>query len=461
VLPTPSHLIFTIFGDIPCFLIYFQRMTPLRSLVVLVSFLSAISCIASETDDKLPDGKYENVIDIPLGGNVYQTKGSHKEEIKSDGILTWQNTESEFSVFFRSDSEGKVLLELDVFQQNGASLISLEHQGKSFQVSLKSGDAGTLIVGEMNMALGYNEIKLRGLQKSGNDFAKIKNIRIRSEKELELEFVKDNTDNRFYWGRRGPSVHLSYTLPSDGNFKWFYNEMTIPVGEDPVGSYFMANGFAEGYFGIQVNSSSERRILFSVWSPFATDNPNAIPEDQKIKLLKKGENVYTGEFGNEGSGGQSYLRHPWRVGVTYRFLNSVEPDGKGNTVYTAYFFAPELGEWLLIASFLRPKTDTWYTRPHSFLENFIPESGRLERRVFYDNQWVADAAGNWVELREAKFTGDDIARRGYRKDYAGGSDAGKFFLKNGGFFNQYTELQSIHQRTESGKKPEIDFGKLK
>ena len=30
----------------------------------------------------------------------------------------------------------------------------------------------------------------------------------------------------------------------------------------------MANGFGEGYFGIQVNGPNERRVLFSVWSPF-------------------------------------------------------------------------------------------------------------------------------------------------------------------------------------------------
>jgi hypothetical protein len=139
----------------------------------------------------------------------------------------------------------------------------------------------------------------------------------------------------------------------------------------------------------------------------------------------------------------------------------VEPDGKGNTLYTAYFYAPEVGDWILIASFLRPKTDTWYKRPHSFLENFIPESGHLERRVFYENQWVSDGEGNWVELTEAKFTGDDIARRGYRKDLAGGSDSGKFYLKNGGFFDFPSTLQSMHVRPAKGKKPEVDFGDLK
>lgn len=415
-----------------------------------------------KTGENVPNQpKFATFTHIPMGGNAYQTKGSQEEEFQEEGILSWKNPDSEFSVFFKSPVEKEVFVELEIFPQTGESRISLELNSVSIPVDLQDGQSGLVPVGSLKLIRGYNEVKLSGLEKTGSDFSKIKNLRVAHEGELALDFVRDNLDNRFYWGRRGPSVHLSYTLPESGNFKWFYNEMTVPAGEDPIGSYFMANGFGEGYFGIQVNSVAERRILFSVWSPFSTDDPQAIPEDQKIKLLKKGEGVYTGEFGNEGSGGQSYLRYNWKAGTTYRFLNSVEPDGKGNTIYSAYFFAPEVGEWMLIASFLRPKTDTWYKRPHSFLENFIPESGHLERRVFYDNQWMADAQGNWVELTEAKFTGDDIARRGYRKDYAGGSDAGKFFLKNGGFFNIQTELQSMHKRTAQGNKPEIDFGRLR
>ena len=249
-------------------------------------------------------------------------------------------------------------------------------------------------------------------------------------------------------------------MPMEKNVKWFYNEVTIPVGLDPIGSYFMANGFAEGYFGIQVNSENERRILFSVWSPFKTDNPAAIPEDQKIKLLKKGEGVYSGEFGNEGSGGQSYLRYKWESGKTYQFLNSVEPDGFGSTNYTAYFKESGSPDWLLIASFKRPKTDSWYKRPHSFVENFNPNFGHILRQATYQNQWVCDSSGAWSELTEAKFTGDDIAKRGYRKDYEGGEKSGHFYLQNGGFFNGIAFLNQIFQRATANKKPTIDFNKL-
>ena len=73
--------------------------------------------------------------------------------------------------------------------------------------------------------------------------------------------------------------------------------MAVLKGSDLLGSYFMANGFAEGYFGIQVNSQTERIILLSLWSPLKTDDPTSIPEDQKIKLLKKGDDVISNDFG--------------------------------------------------------------------------------------------------------------------------------------------------------------------
>ncbi|WP_296699930.1 DUF3472 domain-containing protein [Algoriphagus sp.] len=425
-------------------------------LILIFTIGFSLSC--SATIEK-PRDKYAKSISIPLGGNTFQTKGDFKEKIGEDGIMSWSNSSSEFSVYIKSGTAKDVLISLDFLSQDAESQISIELNQPEF-LTLKASESTIVEVGEMNLKVGYNEIKLKGIQKTGSDFAKIANLVISYEGDLDLDFVKDNVDNRFYWGRRGPSVHLSYSLPENQNFKWFYNEMTIPEGQDPIGSYFMANGFGEGYFGIQVNSETERRILFSVWSPFKTDNPGEIPDEEKIILLKKGDNVYTGEFGNEGSGGQSYLKYFWNAGQTYKFLNSVEPDGNGNTIYTAYFFDPEVEDWILIASFLRPKTNTWYKRPHSFLENFNPSFGNIGRLVYYQNQWARTSSGNWVELTEARFTGDDIANRSYRKDYAGGSSEEKFYLQNGGFFDTSSVLNSMHQRPSTGITPDIDLNIL-
>ena len=62
---------------------------------------------------------------------------------------------------------------------------------------------------------------------------------------------------------------------------------------------------------------------------------------------------------------------------------------------------------------------------------------------------------------EARFTGDDIAQRGFRLDFAGGAKGKEFFMKNGGFFDENVKLGSRFTReSAAAKKPSVDFKKL-
>jgi len=61
--------------------------------------------------------------------------------------------------------------------------------------------------------------------------------------------------------RNAASVHLFYPIPPDTKVSVFYCEMTGL--EDPLWTYYMACGWHRGYFGMQVNSPTERRIIFS------------------------------------------------------------------------------------------------------------------------------------------------------------------------------------------------------
>ncbi len=401
---------------------------------------------------------YINAINIPFAGNAFQTAGPSTDAISTKGITAWTQANTQYSLFFKSDKALRCRIKLiGTMDPSHTIRLKIGALVRTFSPDAK----GEIDAGEFSLSAGYQEVSLQGIRKKLTNYADLTDLRIEINEDLSgISFVKDNVDNRFYWGRRGPSVHLTYTVPAGPNFKYMYNEVSVPLQMDPIGSYFMANGFGEGYFGMQVNSETERRILFSVWSPYVTDNPASIPEDQKIKLIKKGPQVYTGEFGNEGAGGQSYLRYPWVAGKTYQFLNSVEPDSQGNTIYTAYFKEKSAAEWILIAQFLRPKTTTWYKRPHSFVENFDPLFGHITRKASYINPWMVDAAGEWVELQEVKLTGDDIARRAYRQDYDGGVSNNVFFLQNGGFFNSKAVLNSMSSRPAQQQKPQIDFQKL-
>ncbi len=416
--------------------------------------LPAYSCVSQ------PPLPSQQAVVVPMGGNTYITSKDDAStgKIGKDGIENWTSPSTVYSSFFRITKPGKMLLFLK-YNLSGNSEIKVTSGKSDMKVNLPEGDDQVKFIGSfVQTDTGYVRVDFQGVKRTGEEFARVAALLVDGEVTAgTMNYVGDFS---FYWGRRGPSVHLNYPFPEGENIEWFYNEVTVPEGEDPVGSYYMANGFAEGYFGIQVNSPAERRILFSVWSPFKTDNPKDIPEDQRIKMLKKGENVYTGEFGNEGAGGQSYLKYPWIAGNTYKFLTRVRPDGKGATEYTAYFFAPELGKWRLVAQFLRPKTETWYKRAHSFLESFHPESGCIGRKGLYGNQWARTVDGRWIELTAARFTADETARKKARMDYKGGADGGKFFLQNCGFLNDYTAIGSTFSRPATGIEPAIDWTQL-
>jgi hypothetical protein len=171
--------------------------------------------------------------------------------------------------------------------------------------------------------------------------------------------------------------------------------------------------------------------------------------------------VRTGAFGNEGSGGQSFLVYPWKTGRPYRFLTQVVPNGDGSTTYTSWFGDKRADEWRLIASFRRPKTTTMLRRFHSFLENFDPRTGHQARRGEHRNVWVRDVAGNWHELLAARFTVDATGGKGHRLDFTGGADGTAFFLGNGGFFTGAVRPGTVFTRASAAAdRPTIAFDKL-
>lgn len=401
---------------------------------------------------------------VPLAGNTFRSQPTPGGKPFDDqGALNWRDVDEVYSVYFHVDRPGSISLSLMGHAGSGELPIVARVGDETFKARLQGDSPRAYALGEVQVAkAGYIRVDLKSERKLDAATAHINNLLVSSDVSgMSLDYVQSNEGNMFYWGRRGPSVHLAYELPKDTKLIYAYSEITVPMGRDTIGSYFMANGFSEGYFGIQVNSHTERRVLFSVWSPFQTDNPAEIPAEQRIVTLAKGDGVNAQDFGNEGSGGQSYVVYPWQAGVTYRFLTEVKPDGQGNTIYTSWFGDRSSTEWRLIASFRRPMTDKYLTGFHSFLENFAPEYGHIERLALYGNQWVGDVDGNWHEISRAKFTGDNTARSRQRLDYDGGSEGGEFFLRNCGFFDASTTLDQSFQRVSSSQQqPKIDFQQL-
>lgn len=388
---------------------------------------------------------------ISMGGNAYVTTlaSGSSETVTSTSLANWTNTNSKFSAYFRLGLTGSLTVKMRArVLPSGSSVVRVTVNGTPFVVNL-SGTAATVYnVGTVNInAAGYVKVDFQGISKTGSYFADVDDLII-SGTATASNVVYANDAANYYWSRRGPSVHMSYGSPA--NTEWMYNEITVPAGEDKIGSYFMANGFSGGYFGIQVNSSTERRVLFSIWDPSAG----------KTTLVRKGPNVVDNTFGGEGTGGQSYLVFNWVAGNTYKFLTQGKPDGQGNTQFSSWIFTPESNSWRFIATWNRPNTNTYLTGLHSFLENFNPNYGYLGRKVLYSNQWVRNAAGLWSERTSATFTVDATGDNQQRMDFKGGVENGKFFLQNGGFFADYVSEGAVFNRPATGQQPAVNLSTL-
>lgn len=428
--------------------------------IVLLFFLLVAAFGACNSSEDLSTEILQFSYSIPCAGNswVVDDLEQNRKIIGEKGIKNWTSQGTKIRTYFKTDKTGTVDVGLVTKTESISKLkVSLGDNAKFIELSNPLFD--TIDVGRFKIKEpGYHFIELEGVEKNGANFPELQAVLIGGEAASgKVWFAKDD----FYWGRRGPSVHLNYQQPENsGDVVYFYNEINVPDGNDVMGSYFMTNGFGQGYFGMQVNSPGERRILFSVWSPFKTDNPSDVPKEQRIKLLKKGDGVSTGEFGNEGSGGQSYYKFMWKAGVTYKFLIKGLPTGNDETDFTAWFFAPEVNHWKLIASFRRPKTDTYLIHLYSFLENFYTETGNVTRKGNFRNQWIYTTKNEWIELNKIKFTADATARKESRMDYAGGVEDDSFFLKNCGFFSKNTTIDSFFERPRNGEAPLIKFNDL-
>jgi hypothetical protein len=389
---------------------------------------------------------------VALAGNGFVTTlpAGGAEVITSYGLGNWTSPSSITSVYFRLGLTGQLTVAVKAKAPSGTSVIKVTVNGKSFNVKLTGDAYTTYTAGSVNITTaGYVKVDLQGISKTGDYFADVSDIVI-SGAATANNVVYANDPENYYWSRRGPSVHLGFTPPSGTTAEWFYSELNVPAGQDKTGSYFMANGFDGGYFGIQVNSSTERRVLFSVWDP-ATG---------KTSLVRKGANVVDNAFGGEGTGGQSYLLFNWKAGTTYKFLTQAKPDSSGATDFSSWIYTPESGAWRFISTWKRPNTVTYLTGLYSFLENFDDTKGYLGRKALYNNQWVRNTAGTWIELTTAKFTADATAANDQRRDYAGGVESGKFYLQNCGFFSDYVNYNTSFTRTATGVQPAVDLNTL-
>lgn len=421
----------------------------MRAIIGLFGILLFATTVSiAQTKQVLPFYTlYETTTDIKVVKN--------RSSLRKDALV-WTDTTKRLRFYMHNARTGQLDIALHAMATKAVKQISLEVKGKTFRFSVPvSSKPREIKIGSLQLTdTGFVELVL-STKKLLPGNAGIGNLILSGEAAEGMRF---NAKERL----NAASVHLRYPLADSIKAIGFYNEVTVPAGYDPVHSYYMATGFSRGYFGIQVNSEQERRVIFSVWDAGneAIDR-NKVADSNRVKLLAKGDGVVANDFGNEGTGGHSHWVYNWKAGETYRFLVTALPDSASQTtIYTGYFFVPELQRWKLIAAFWAPRDGNTLNKLYSFNENFWGNNGHLQRRALFGNQWVQQQrGGRWVSLTDAVFTTDATGKAGDRFDIGAGVTGEQFYMWNGGFKEQEAKPNDQFKRPNTSKAPLIDYTK--
>ncbi len=371
---------------------------------------------------------------------------------KSRGVVDWRNPKQSVLWFGEFKKTGNLEVSLAVTLPEKAPatppVFKLTLAGKSAEATATGTGKTVLKFGSFDIAkAGYQQFTLESANPAGD----IESLVLDGPAAEGAHF---NTDPR----RNAASVHLFYPLEGKPEVQAFYCEATGVL--DPVYTYYMATGFSRGYFGMQVNSAKERRIIFSVWDAAEgqdAQDRTSVKEENHTTLLAKGEGVEASVFGNEGTGGHSHLVYPWKTGETQKFVVTVKPQGTF-TDYSGYWFHPEKKTWTLLASFHAPKDGKYLRGLYSFSENFGGSNGHLQRKALFGNQWIQTSDGKWSPILKATFSFDGTGKAA-RLDRFMGVENGSFFLSQGGFVEGFTAYGAPFTRPGGGSPPVLDLPK--
>lgn len=370
------------------------------------------------------------------------------EVSERSGITGWNDPALKIEWFGEIKTPGKLDAAIALRLPAGEnSKLRLTVAGQLHEVTVAGAGEGlaTVNFGSFDLVTaGYQRFTLESLNAAGKSAGDLDALILDGPATRDAHF---NLKER----RNAASVHLVYPVPRETNVQAFYCEMTGV--EDPLWTYYMACGWHRGYFGMQVNSPTERRIIFSVWdSGNEAVERNKVGAADRVTLVAKGEGVYSGDFGNEGTGGHSHLQFPWKTGEKQRFLVTAKPVDATHTIYAGYYFRPDKKEWLLISSWKAPKEGGYLRGLYSFSENFGGSNGQLVRKALYGNQWIQTDAGQWLELTTASFSHDPTGKAD-RLDRFMGVENGQFFLSHGGFVEGFTKYGEKFLRPTTDQSP--------
>lgn len=197
--------------------------------------------------------------------------------------------------------------------------------------------------------------------------------------------------------------HLWWKLDHQTNATCLYGEITVLATYPSIyycGANWHPGEAAGGYCGIQDNSLTERRTIFSVWDTSPTLHP---------EITEAGPKTIKSRFGGEGEGAHTHMLWNWKPEQTFQFFVQKKPGRKDTTDASYYVFDPDAKRWLHSATINSPDggkasvTDIGGSLA-SFLENFRGKDKGEPRLALY-RLWLGPDIDSMKCLTSAKGDG--------------------------------------------------------
>jgi hypothetical protein len=185
---------------------------------------------------------------------------------------------------------------------------------------------------------------------------------------------------------------LDWNTEGQQNVTCIYGEITVLASIPSI--YFCGAqwGGVGGYCGIQHNSPTERRMIFSMWDTSPTLHPKVTEADSQTVFNR---------FGGEGEGAHTHMLWDWKYGETFRFFLHKQPGKTSGATETRFYIFDPTKKWRHIATINSPNGNNnqgaTFVDICSWIENFAGNNMDKPKIALY-SLWIGSSLDKMKHL---------------------------------------------------------------
>lgn len=187
-----------------------------------------------------------------------------------------------------------------------------------------------------------------------------------------------------------------------------FNQMVPSLATEST--FFAPIAHSFGHMGLQEVEAGfwyQGQVIFTMTSKGCDADPANCPENLRPKILTCGEHAVCDYARGNSVDGKFTFHQDTSSKLKYSFLIEAFETTIEKARYDAYFYAKEVGGWVLVAQVeVNVGPDPWYINsPYSYVEQWDTTKPQHERWAEFGPAFVEgfDNPGHWQQLTETNF----------------------------------------------------------